>query len=158
MNIKTGIGQDSHCFEKEKGKPLILAGIEFEHPFGLKGNSDADVIFHSITNSISSITGKNILGNVADQLVKNGQKDSSEYLNLALNDLNEWKINHIAIAIECQTPKISPHIKAMKENIAKLCKINTSEIGITATTGEGLTAFGRGEGIQAITIITVSKS
>jgi len=158
MNIKTGIGQDSHCFEKEKGKPLILAGIEFEHPFGLKGNSDADVIFHSITNSISSITGKNILGNVADQLVKNDQKDSSEYLNLALNDLNEWKINHIAIAIECQTPKISPHIKAMKENIAKLCKINTSEIGITATTGEGLTAFGRGEGIQAITIITVSKS
>ena len=158
MNIKTGIGQDSHCFEKEKGKPLILAGIEFEHPFGLKGNSDADVIFHSITNSISSITGKNILGNVADQLVKNDQKDSSEYLNLALNDLNEWKINHIAIAIECQTPKISPHIKAMKENIAKLCKINTSEIGITATTGEGLTAFGRGEGIQAITIITLSKS
>jgi len=158
MNIKTGIGQDSHCFEKEKGKPLILAGIEFEHPFGLKGNSDADVIFHSITNSISSITGKNILGNVADQLVKNDQKDSSEYLNLALNDLNEWKINHIAIAIECQTPKISPHIKAMKENLAKLCKINTSEIGITATTGEGLTAFGRGEGIQAITIITVSKS
>ena len=158
MNIKTGIGQDSHCFEKEKGKPLILAGIEFEHPFGLKGNSDADVIFHSITNSISSITGKNILGDVADQLVKNGQKDSSEYLNLALNDLNEWKINHIAIAIECQTPKISPHIKAMKENLAKLCKINTSEIGITATTGEGLTAFGRGEGIQAITIITVSKS
>lgn len=158
MNIKTGIGQDSHCFEKEKGKPLILAGIEFEHPFGLKGNSDADVIFHSITNSISSITGKNILGNVADQLVKNDQEDSSEYLNLALNDLNEWKINHIAIAIECQTPKISPHIKAMKENIAKLCKINTSEIGITATTGEGLTAFGRGEGIQAITIITVSKS
>ena len=158
MNIKTGIGQDSHCFEKEKGKPLILAGIEFEHPFGLKGNSDADVIFHSITNSISSITGKNILGNVADQLVKNDQEDSSEYLNLALNDLNEWKINHIAIAIECQTPKISPHIKAMKENLAKLCKINTSEIGITATTGEGLTAFGRGEGIQAITIITVSKS
>ena len=86
MNIKTGIGQDSHCFEKEKGKPLILAGIEFEHPFGLKGNSDADVIFHSITNSISSITGKNILGNVADQLVKNDQKDSSEYLKLALKD------------------------------------------------------------------------
>ena len=46
----------------------------------------------------------------------------------------------------------------MKENIAKLCKINTTEVGITATTGEGLTAFGRGEGIQAITIITVSKS
>ena len=46
----------------------------------------------------------------------------------------------------------------MKENIAKICRINISDIGITATSGENLTAFGRGEGIQAITIITVIKS
>ena len=158
MNFKTGIGQDSHRFENQKGKPLMLGGIRFTHPFGLEGNSDADVVFHSITNSISSITGKNILGDVADQLAQNGHKDSSEYLKLALSDLAEWKINHIAIAIECQTPKISPQISAMKENIAQICKINTIDIGITATTGEDLTAFGKGEGIQAITIITVSKS
>ena len=158
MNIKTGIGQDSHRFEKENGKPLLLAGIEFTHPFGLEGNSDADVVFHSITNSISSVTGINILGSIADQLAQKGHKDSSEYLNLALNDLGEWKINHIAIAIECQVPKISPQIDAMKENIAQICKINISDIGITATTGEDLTAFGRGEGIQVITIITVIKS
>ena len=79
------------------------------HPFGLEGNSDADVVFHSITNSISSITGINILGDVADQLAENGQKDSSEYLNLALNDLGEWKINHIAIAIECKCQKYLPN-------------------------------------------------
>ncbi len=158
MNIKTGIGQDSHRFEKENGKPLLLAGIEFTHPFGLKGNSDADVVFHSITNSISSVTGINILGSVADQLAQKGHKDSIEYLNLALNDLGEWKINHIAIAIECQAPKISPQINAMKENIAQICKINISDIGITATSGEDLTSFGRGEGIQVITIITVIKT
>jgi 2-C-methyl-D-erythritol 2,4-cyclodiphosphate synthase len=46
----------------------------------------------------------------------------------------------------------------MKKSIAKLCHTNTSDVGITATTGEGLTAFGKGEGIQAITIITVNKS
>ena len=46
----------------------------------------------------------------------------------------------------------------MKENIAQICKINISDIGITATTGEDLTAFGRGEGIQVITLITVIKS
>jgi len=46
----------------------------------------------------------------------------------------------------------------MKKSIAKICQINQSDVGITATSGEGLTAFGRGEGIQAITIITVSKS
>ena len=47
MNIKTGIGQDSHRFEKNKEKPLILAGIKFEHPFGLEGNSDACLLYTS---------------------------------------------------------------------------------------------------------------
>ena len=68
-----------------------------------------------------------------------------------------WKINHIAIAIECLKPKLSNHLEAMKQSISNICKINTSDIGITATTGENLTAFGKGKGIQAITIITVSK-
>jgi len=158
MTTKTGIGQDSHAFEETLGKPLILAGIKLNHPIGLKGNSDADVVLHSITNAISSITGRNILGSVADQLCQEGVTDSSKYLKLALDDLEGWKISHIAIAIECLNPKISPQINSMKKNIAKLCLINKTDIGITATTGEGLTAFGKGEGIQSITIITVNKS
>ena len=158
MTIKTGIGQDSHAFEKKSGKPLILAGVNFDHSFGLKGNSDADVVFHSITNAISSVTGKNILGSVADELLQEGEKDSSKYLQLALNDLREWKINHIAISIECLQPKISPQIEFMKQKISNICQINITDVGITATSGEGLTSFGKGEGIQAITIITVSKS
>ena len=158
MIIKTGLGQDSHRFEKASGKDLVLAGVKFDYSFGLKGNSDADVVFHSITNSISSITGKNILGDVADQLAKKGKKDSSKYLQIALEDLGDWKINHIAVALECAKPRISNHVEAMKESIANICKINVSDVGITATSGEDLTSFGRGEGIQAITIITVSKS
>ena len=158
MIIKTGLGQDSHRFEKTSSKDLVLAGVKFDYPFGLNGNSDADVVFHSITNSISSITGKNILGDVADQLAKKGKKDSSKYLQIALEDLGDWKINHIAVALECAKPKISNHVEAIKESIANICKINVSDVGITATSGEGLTSFGRGEGIQAITIITVSKS
>ena len=158
MTAKTGIGQDSHAFEETPGKPLILAGIKLEHPTGLKGNSDADVVLHSITNAISSITGRNILGSVADQLCQEGVTDSSNYLKLALDDLGDWKISHIAIAIECLKPKISSQLESMKKSIAKLCHTNTADVGITATTGEGLTAVGKGEGIQAITIITVNKS
>jgi 2-C-methyl-D-erythritol 2,4-cyclodiphosphate synthase len=158
MTSKTGIGQDSHAFEEAPGKLLILAGIKLDHPIGLKGNSDADVVLHSITNAISSITGSNILGSVADQLCQQGVTDSSNYLKLALDDLGDWKISHIAIAIECLKPRISPQIDSMKQSIAKLCYINKTDVGITASTGEGLTAFGKGEGIQAITIITVNKT
>ena len=158
MTAKTGIGQDSHAFEETPGKPLILAGIKFDHPLGLKGNSDADVVLHSITNAISSITGSNILGSVTDQLCQEGVTDSCNFLKLALDDLRDWKISHIAIAIECLKPKISPQIESMKKSIAKLCHINKTDVGITATTGEGLTTFGKGEGIQAITILTVYKT
>ncbi|HAQ69052.1 MAG TPA: 2-C-methyl-D-erythritol 2,4-cyclodiphosphate synthase, partial [Gammaproteobacteria bacterium] len=112
----------------------------------------------SLTNAISSITGKNILGAKADTLCQQGITDSTEYLKLALNDLDDWHIEHIAISIECLVPKISPKIEALKANIAKLMNTQANNIGITATTGEGLTAFGRGEGIQVLSIITVSKA
>jgi len=158
MNIKTGLGQDSHAFDSVNGKPLILGGVEFDHPQGLRGNSDADVILHSLTNAISSITGQNILGVKADALCQQGIIDSAEYLKLALNDLNGWHIEHIAISIECLVPKISPKIEALKSNIAHLMNTDVTNVGITATTGEGLTAFGRGEGIQVFSIITVSKA
>lgn len=153
--IKTGIGQDSHAFDGKSNKPLMLGGIEFKHPQGLKGNSDADVILHSITNAISSVTGQNILGAKADKLSQQGITDSAEYLKLALKDLGDWQIENIAISIECLTPKISPRIEQLKFSIANLNDIKVEDIGITITTGEGLSAFGRGEGIQAFTIITV---
>lgn len=157
MNTKIGLGQDSHAFETKDGKPLIIGGIVFEHHKGLKGNSDADVLLHSLTNAISSITGKNIIGAVADELCNKGVKDSSEYLKLALKELNDYNINHIAISIECLVPKISPYINQIKNNLAKLTNTSSADIGITATSGEGLTEFGKGNGIQVLTIITVSK-
>lgn len=158
MMIKTGLGQDSHAFDPNPSKPLILGGIEFDPTQGLRGNSDADVILHSLTNAISSITGKNILGAKADSLCQQGITDSREYLALALADLGEWQINHVAISIECLVPKISPKMQQLKANIARLMHTTLDNIGITATTGEGLTAFGRGEGIQVFSLITVSKT
>ncbi len=157
MNIKTGLGQDSHRFEGKTGKALILGGVKFDHPQGLKANSDGDVILHALTNCVSSITGNNILGAKADELCKLGITDSYEYLKLALDGLHDWRIQHVAIAIECLLPKISPQLDMLKINIAKLMHTSVDNIGITATTGEGLSAFGRGEGIQVFSIITVAK-
>ncbi|KAA0449968.1 MAG: 2-C-methyl-D-erythritol 2,4-cyclodiphosphate synthase [Candidatus Thioglobus sp.] len=153
---KTGIGQDSHAFidNKNDKKPLILGGIIFENARGLKGNSDADVVLHSLTNAISSITGNNILGSRADNLCQQGITDSAEYLKLALQDLGPWRINHIAIAIECLNPKIAAKINELKSNIADLTSLKSSDVGITATTGEGLSAFGKGEGIQVFSIVS----
>ena len=158
MKIKTGIGQDSHKFIKTGNKTLVLGGIAFLNHKGLQGNSDADVILHSLTNAISSVSGNNILGAPADKLCKKGIIDSKEYVKLALRDLTDYRIEHIAICIECLTPKITPQIHKIKLSIASLVKTSINNIGITASTGEGLNAYGQGKGIKATSIITVSNN
>ena len=153
--MKVAIGQDSHRIDYEnKEKKLMLGGIEFQEEYSLSGNSDADVVLHAITNAVSGITCKNIIGKVSDDMCKNGITDSEEYLKDALKYLDS-KIVHLSISIECLVPKISPKIDEMRKNIARILNISDNQIGITATTGEGLTEFGKGNGISVFCIITV---
>ena len=153
--MKVAIGQDSHRINySNKNKKLVLAGIEFEEEFSIDANSDGDVVLHAITNAVSGITCKNILGKISDEMCKSGIKDSEEYLKEALKYLNE-KIIHLSISIECKSPKITPKIEAMRENISRILNISPMQVGITATTGEGLTEFGKGNGISTFSIITV---
>ena len=153
--MKVGIGQDSHKFDlNNKDKKLVLGGVVFENKTPLLGNSDADVVLHAITNAISGVTCVNILGEISDQMCQKGIIDSEEYLKEALKFL-ESKILHISISIECLEPKISPKIDEMRHNIARILNISEKSVGITATTGEGLTEFGKGNGISCFAIITV---
>lgn len=139
----TGIGQDSHKINKEKDKPLIIGGVEFDCDFSLSANSDGDVLLHALTNAISSITGVNILGKIADEMCKSGITDSKEYVKEALKYMNDnTKILHVAISIEGLIPKFAPKIDEMKKQISSLLNLGEESIGITATTGEGLTEFG----------------
>jgi len=157
MKVKTGLGQDSHEFDSDSHKNLKLGGIEIPAT-PLKGNSDADVVLHSITNSISGVTGKNILGEISDEMCfDQGITESKEYLKEALKYLEEWEITHLSISIECLQPRMTPYIDKMKASLAKILEIGVDDIGITATTGEGLTSFGQGKGIQVLSIITVIK-
>mgnify|MGYP002708594734 FL=1 len=153
--MKVAIGQDSHRIDyNNKEKKLILAGVEFKEDFSILANSDGDVVFHAITNAVSGITCKNILGKISDDMCKNGIIDSEVYLREALKYLDE-KIVHLSISIECKIPKISPKIEEMRKNIARVLNVEENCIGITATSGEGLTEFGKGNGISVFTILTV---
>lgn len=158
--IKTGMGQDSHRIqEPAKGKALVLAGVRFDEAYALEGNSDSDVILHAITNALSGITGNPILGPVADGLCKTGVTDSTAYLRLALADLfaTGYRLAHVSVAVECQRPKILPKLSELRVNLAALLGLTVADIGITATSGEGLTDFGKGLGIQAFAVVTAEK-
>lgn len=157
--IKTGIGQDSHRFESnESSKICVLGGVHYKDVPGFIANSDGDVVYHAICNAISSITGVLILGGLADDLcLKDGITDSAAYLKEAKKTLKQNTINHLAISIEAKKPKIKPHLDQMKRNIAEILELNESQVGITATTGEGLTDFGCGVGVQCLCILTVEE-
>lgn len=159
MITKTGFGQDSHRFDKKSNKKkLKIAGIDIPDSMPLRGNSDADVVLHAITNAFSSISATPILGARADVLcLQENITDSKIYLQEALDLLKGYIIDHIAISIECSTPKILPHILKMRESIASMVKIDLDCVGITATSGEELTEFGKGEGIQFFAVVTARK-
>ncbi len=153
------IGQDSHRFGETAGNVSIrLGGIDIPFDRPLEANSDGDVVLHAITNAVSGFTGVNILGGEADKLcLEDGIKDSSVYLKRALEYLKDGRIIHCSVTVECLRPKLMPHIPEMKRSIGELLGIPASSVGITATTGEGLTGFGKGEGIQVFCILTFAE-
>ena len=159
--VRIGFGTDSHEFEKTKQKPLILGGVKISNTDGMKANSDGDVILHSLFNAISQACGGHSLGYYADPLFKKGVTDSKEYLKVAVEMVDEigYKIGNVGIMIEAKKPRIPiDKVEQMKGIIAKLLNINAKDIGITFTSGEGLTAFGRGEGILVQSVISLYKA
>lgn len=159
MTVRTGIGQDSHRFlAPDSTKPCILAGLIFEHVPGFMANSDGDVVFHAICNAISSLTGILILGALADDLcLKDGITDSEVYLIEAMKTLGSQKVTHVAITIEAKKPKFKERLLEMRENIARVMNLEVAQVGITATSGEGLTDFGCGLGVQCFAIVTTQE-
>lgn len=157
----SSIGQDSHRFEGESEvteKKLMLGGVAIDGAPPLAGNSDADVILHALTNAISGLSGVNILGPIADKLCKDeGIKDSKIYLKKALEYLINYKITHVSFTVECKRPKLVSYINKIKNNIAELLLLDSKSVGLTATTGEELTQFGCGEGIQVFAVLSAVK-
>jgi len=155
-NLRIGTGYDVHKFSK--GTSLIIGGCKIDFKFGLAGYSDADVLIHSIIDSILGAAG---LGDIGDHFPPGDEK----YLNISSLELleeiarllkeNDYKIINIDTTIIAEKPKLSGYKEKMKNNISKVLKINEEQVNIKATTTEKLGFVGRVEGIacQAITLI-----
>jgi len=162
---RIGLGQDSHAFEKlsnDKRKPLILGGVIVSKSGGLKANSDGDVILHSLCNALSSAIGGDSLGTWADEMcLKKGITNSRRFIESIFNRVKKmgYIVENLSIAVEAKKPRISLSvIYDIKKQIANLLKISIEQIGITFTSGEGLTVFGKGEAIQVFTIVNLFKN
>lgn len=154
--FRTGIGQDSHRFlPADSSKPCMVGGIIFEDVPGLDADSDGDVVFHAICNAITSLTTIPILSGIARDLCrKDGITDSQVYVEKALQTLGKQKIVHAAFTIEGKRPHFEEKLVGMRKKIASVLRISPSEVGITATTGDGLTDFGCGDGLNCFCILS----
>lgn len=161
----TAIGQDSHRFvtaaerTARPERPLLLGGVVIPGEVPLSGNSDADVLLHAVTNALSGLTAQNILGTRADRLCQQGITDSAAYLREALSDLaaGRWELLHLSLSVEAARPRLADWIGPIRERLAELTGLEPGHIGLTATSGEGLTAFGRGEGMMVICLASARR-
>jgi 2-C-methyl-D-erythritol 4-phosphate cytidylyltransferase / 2-C-methyl-D-erythritol 2,4-cyclodiphosphate synthase len=152
---KMGIGLDSHKFTDKK--PLIIGGIKISDKGGFDANSDGDVILHALFNALSTATGDRSLGFYADKMFKDGITDSKKYVEFILKKVKgrNYEISNVAIMLEGQKPRLDEHVDKIKSSLSKLLKIKKENIGIAATSGEGLTEFGKGNGMQCYVAVTL---
>lgn len=157
--MKIGIGYDVH--KLEKGRKLIIGGLDIPHDRGLDGHSDADVLIHAV---MDSIIGALALGDIG----KHFPDTDSEYKDIFSMDLLDrvydsmkergYEIGNIDCVIAAQRPKLAPFIESMRENIAKSLKTDIGNINVKATTTEWLGFEGREEGISAQCVCLLVKA
>ena len=154
--MRIGFGYDVHALVEDR--KLILGGVEIPHEKGLLGHSDADVLLHAI---MDALLGAAALGDIGKHFpdTDNSFKDidSLVLLNRTSDILknNGFSINNIDTTVVAQSPKISPYIDKMRENISRVLDINISCVSVKATTTEHLGFEGRKEGISAYAVVTI---
>jgi 2-C-methyl-D-erythritol 2,4-cyclodiphosphate synthase len=154
--MRVGFGYDVHALTENR--KLILGGVDIPHEKGLLGHSDADVLLHAI---MDALLGAAALGDIGKHFpdTDNSFKDidSLVLLNRTSDILknNGFSINNIDTTVVAQSPKISPYIDKMRENISRVLDINISCVSVKATTTEHLGFEGRKEGISAYAVVTI---
>ncbi len=147
---RMGLGTDSHAFEKKSSqKTLTLGGVAFPGEPALEGDSDGDVILHALFNAIHSALGESGLGAFFKKSDFQTQSSSEPIIRKAMETLEKspYRVGNVSIALECQRPRVGPKEMEIRKNLARLLGVGIQEVGLTATSGDGLTSFGEGKGI-----------
>ena len=148
--MRVGIGYDAHRFAE--GRRLVLGGVEIDHPVGLEGHSDADVVAHAIIDAVLGAAG---LGDLGTQFPPDEERwrdaDSIDLLRTVIGQLPGRVLNVDATVI-CEEPKLAPHRTEMEQRLSDTVGAPAS---VKATTNEGMGAIGRGEGIACFAVALV---
>ena len=156
--FRIGHGYDVH--KLVEGRKLILGGVEIPHTTGLLGHSDADVLVHAI---MDAMLGALALGDIGHLFPDTDERfagaDSMKLMAEVVRVCREngYRIGNIDATVIAQAPKLAPHIITMRENIAKVCGCDVSQISVKATTEEHLGFTGEKLGMSAHAVALMEK-
>src|SRR5262249_17358104 len=139
FSMRVGLGHDTHRLVE--GRPLILGGVRIEHPRGLAGHSDADVVLHAITDALLGAAGLGDIGDAfPDTDPANKDRDSRYFLQETLGQLQKegWQVVNVDVTIFAQEPKLGPIKERIRRNVAELLCVGFGSVNVKAKTGEGV--------------------
>jgi len=158
MNIRVGFGYDVHSFAADR--ELWLGGIRIEHPVGLLGHSDADVLIHALCDALLGAANLRDIGfHFPDTSTEYKNIDSKLLLmDTTLLIRNKgYDIGNIDCTICAEEPKLNPFIPSMQSCLSEVMGIDVDNISIKATTVEKMGFVGRKEGMAAYVTVLISK-
>jgi 2-C-methyl-D-erythritol 2,4-cyclodiphosphate synthase len=159
VSVTTGIGWDSHRLVE--GRALVLGGIDIPYEKGLAGHSDADVLAHAI---IDALLGAAALGDIGQHFPDTDERwagaDSMALLRdvVALVADRGLRVTHVDSTVVMEGPKLAPHRDAIRAALADALGVARDQVNVKASTGEGMGFVGRGEGVAALAVATLSRS
>ncbi len=156
--IRVGIGHDTHRLGPDR--PLILGGLRIEHPRGLIGHSDADVVLHALTDALLGAAGLGDIGDAyPDTDPQNMDRDSRSFLEGTLARLREkgFRVVNVDLTIFAQEPKLGPIKSAMREHLAMLLGLESDAVNVKAKTGEKVGTIGRAEAIGCHVAVLIER-
>lgn len=157
--MRVGIGYDSHRLVE--GRKLILGGVEIKWKKGLQGHSDADVLIHAICDALLGAAGAGDIGSHFPDTNPDFKDISSIVLLKRSHHIIMQKglqISNIDSTVILEKPKLKDYIKPMVETIAESLELERRRINIKATTNEGMGFIGRGEGIAACAVVSLTEA
>ena len=159
--FRIGFGYDSHVFEK--GKRLVLAGVEFPGCDGLKAHSDGDVVVHAL---IDAMFGAAALGDIGSHFPDTDERwkgaDSGELLRSVVYELRGagYSIENIDVTVICERPKLRPFVELIRSTLAGLMGVGIGRVSVKGKTNEKMDDVGAGKGIvvHAVALLCESKA
>jgi 2-C-methyl-D-erythritol 2,4-cyclodiphosphate synthase len=157
--FRVGLGYDIHPLVA--GRPCILGGVNIPSPVGPEGHSDADVLLHAVADAILGAAGLRDIGHYFPN-TDAGLKglDSAVIVRKAVAEAKAqggWMVGNLDIVIIGERPKVMAHVDAMKAKVAEIIGISASQVGIKATTNEGMDSIGQGKALAVQAICLISK-